>query len=242
MNGLQADGMALVNELSSRYEKTKHVATEIAVCPPFTLVSRVAEHLSNTSIRVGGQDCSPAENGPHTGDVSAEMLANAGCTLCILGHSERRTDYEEDDELVRSKTEAVHRANLRAIICIGETEGERDAGRTIEVVTRQLTRSVPGGTTAANTVIAYEPVWAIGTGRTPNMTEIAEVHIKIRDLLCAKFASDGHAIRIQYGGSVNPGNARDILQIGNVNGALVGGASLKASSFWDIIDACPPRG
>jgi triosephosphate isomerase len=210
--------------------KDVRLKCDILVCPPATLLGRVKEVLKGTRIRVGGQDCHWDASGAHTGDISAEMLKDAGCSAVIVGHSERRTNHGETDDIVRAKAEAAHRAGLMAIICIGETLDERKEGETLAVVERQLKGSLPAGADAENTVIAYEPVWAIGTGLTPTSAEIAEVHAFIRKQAPAN-------IRILYGGSVKPGNAAEILAIANVSGALVGGASLKAADFIGIIKA-----
>ena len=242
MNMVHFDGMALVSELAEAMDPVGIIPVDIAVCPPLTLVAEISTFLAATKIVVGAQDCSPLEEGAHTGDVSAKMVAGAGCGCCIVGHSERRMDHGEDDALVRAKALAVLGAGITAIICIGETEEQRDAGKTIEVVTRQLAGSVPDQATSGNTVIAYEPVWAIGTGKTPTLEEIAEVHAKIRELLFERFDYDGYGIRILYGGSVNAENAHDILRVGHVNGALVGGASLKSESFMKIVADCPAAG
>jgi triosephosphate isomerase (TIM) len=237
MNLFHQDAQALANDLAERMEKWGRPPLDIAVCPPITLAGAMAAFLASTPIKVGAQDCSPLPNGPHTGDISAEMIANLGLACCIVGHSERRRDHKEDDALVAAKAQAVWRAQLTAIICVGETEAERDAGKTLEVVTRQVNHSVPDDAVSLNTVIAYEPVWAIGTGRTPTLKEIEDVHKHIRDLLFERFDFDGYAMRILYGGSVTPQNCRDILFVPNVNGALVGGASLKGETFWPIIEA-----
>jgi triosephosphate isomerase (TIM) len=210
--------------------KDVRLRCEILICPPATLIGRIREVLKGSRIKVGGQDCHGKASGAHTGDIAAEMLKDAGCSAVIVGHSERRTDHRESDELVRSKAEAAHRAGLVAIICIGETLEERKSGKTLAVIEKQLKASLPAGTTTENSVIAYEPVWAIGTGLTPTSAEIAEVHAFIR-----KHAPAG--IRILYGGSVKPANAAEILAIADVNGALVGGASLKAVDFIGIIKA-----
>ena len=191
--------------------------------------------LKGTKIKVGGQDCHWSPSGAHTGDVSAEMMKEAGCSAVIVGHSERRTNHGESDETVRKKAEACHRAGLAAIICVGETLEERKSGKTLEVVKRQLAGSVPQGSTAANTVIAYEPVWAIGTGLTPTTAEVAEVHAMIRKELSVLMAGEGPGTRILYGGSVKPSNAAELMSQPHVNGALVGGASLKAADFLGII-------
>ncbi|MCL5778715.1 triose-phosphate isomerase [Limibaculum sp. FT325] len=211
---------------------------EVVICPPATLIAAFAARARDSRVAIGGQDCHAAASGAHTGDLSAEMLADAGASHVIVGHSERRADHGESDAAVRAKAEAAWRAGLVAIICVGETESSRDAGDTLGVVGRQLRGSVPGGATAANTVIAYEPVWAIGTGRTPTLAEIAEVHDFMRADLASRFgtgAADG--FRLLYGGSVKPTNAAEIFAVGNVDGGLVGGASLKAGDFLPIVAA-----
>ncbi len=210
---------------------------DILLCPPATILSEAARRLSGSAVAVGGQDCHADRSGAHTGDISAAMLADAGATAVILGHSERRTDHGETDALVRAKAEAARAAGLTAIICIGETLAERDADRTLDVVGTQLAGSVPDGATAANTVIAYEPVWAIGTGRTPTLPQIAEVHAVLRKALTGRFGAEGQGMRILYGGSVKPANAAEIFGLPDVDGALVGGASLKAADFGAIIAA-----
>ena len=210
---------------------------EVLICPPATLVAAMAGATQGSAIRVGGQDCHPKAAGAHTGDVSAAMLADCGAGAVILGHSERRADHGETDALVRAKATAAQAAGLVAIICLGETEAERDEGRTLEVIGAQLAGSVPDGATAANTVIAYEPVWAIGTGRTPSLAQIAEVHGVLRDALSDRFGAEGAGFRLLYGGSVKPSNAAEIFGVADVDGALVGGASLKAGEFGAIIAA-----
>ncbi len=207
---------------------------DVLICPPFTLIAR----LSGRGVALGGQDCHPAASGAHTGDVSAEMLRDAGAEAVIVGHSERRTDHLETDAEVAEKARAAWRAGLQAIVCVGETEAERDAGRVSEVVERQLGASVPDGATAEGLVVAYEPVWAIGTGRTPTLAEIGEVHGLMRGHLTERFGSTvGPSIRLLYGGSVKPGNATEIFTVPDVDGALVGGASLTAEDFGPIISA-----
>jgi triosephosphate isomerase len=190
-------------------------------------------------VAIGAQDCHVATSGAHTGDISPQMLADAGATAVIVGHSERRADHGETDALVRRKAEAAWNEGLLAIICIGETQAERDAGQALDVVGRQLAGSVPDGATATNTVVAYEPVWAIGTGRTPTVGEVAEVHDFMRKTLASRFAGEAAGIRLLYGGSVKPSNAAELLAVSNVNGALIGGASLKATDFLAIAGACP---
>jgi triosephosphate isomerase len=196
----------------------------------------MAAMAAGARIAIGGQDCHAKPNGAHTGDLSAEMLADAGATAVIVGHSERRTDHGEADAVVRAKAQAAHRAGLTAIVCVGETLAERDAGSTREVVLQQLAGSWPMGGTAANTAVAYEPVWAIGTGRTPSVADVADVHAALRAALSELTALPA-ALRVLYGGSVKPTNARELLSIPNVDGALVGGASLKADDFAGIIAA-----
>ncbi len=236
MNGQDGEGLVLAEHLAKR-AKAAAPPCDLLVCPPATLIWRVAQILSGTPIAVGGQDCHPEPKGAHTGDVSAAMLRDAGAGFVIVGHSERRTNHGEGDSLVRAKAEAVHGAGLKAIICIGETGVERDGGETLDVLTRQLQGSVPQGASAADSVIAYEPVWAIGTGRTPTIDEISEAHDHISRTLGDGLAG-GADILILYGGSVNPANARDILKVNQVGGALVGGASLKADDFWSICESC----
>ena len=208
---------------------------EVAICPPATLISRTSIMVANSPILVGGQDCHAEVKGAHTGDVAAEMLADAGAELVIVGHSERRADHGEDDAAVRAKAEAAWRAGLTAILCVGESEEERRGERALPVVEGQLAGSVPDGASAANIVIAYEPVWAIGTGLTPTTDDIAAMHAHIRAELGNRFPAEAASIRILYGGSVKPNNATEIFAVEGVNGALVGGASLKAADFLTII-------
>lgn len=210
---------------------------DVMIAPPATLLMAMVEAAGGGRIAFAGQDCHPAASGAHTGDVSAEMLKDAGAAAVIVGHSERRTDHGETSAIVKAKAEAAHRAGLMAIICVGETIDERKGGKTLDVVAAQLEGSVPQGATAADTVIAYEPVWAIGTGLTPSPDDVAEVHALIRNLLEKRCTGEGGAMRILYGGSVKPDNAKTLLAVANVNGALVGGASLKASDFLAIIRA-----
>jgi len=211
--------------------------TEALVCVPATLITRAVEILSRTPVHVGGEDCHADESGAHTGDISAEMLKDAGASHVIVGHSERRTDHGEDDAAVNAKAAAAWRAGLIAIICIGETRAEREAGATLDILARQVDGSVPVSATAANTVLAYEPVWAIGTGLTPTAADVAEAHAHIRARLAQKLGPAAARIRILYGGSVKPSNAHELLSVANVDGALVGGASLKAADFLGIADA-----
>lgn len=210
--------------------KDVRLKCEVMICPPATLLTSIKSVVKGAKIKLGGQDCHWHAHGAHTGDISSEMLEDAGCSAVIVGHSERRADHDETDETVRLKAEAAYRAGLTAIICIGETLEERKAGRTLEVIARQLKGSLPMNAVPTNTVVAYEPVWAIGTGLTPTVEQVAEVHASIR-------AKTDPALRILYGGSVKPANAVELMSVANVNGALVGGASLKAADFIGIIKA-----
>ncbi len=208
---------------------------EMAVCPPFPLLPMVASAIEESGIALGAQDCHGNEKGAHTGDVSAKLLAQVGCAYVIVGHSERRTDHGETDEQVRAKAEAAQAAGMAAIVCVGETEAERDAGRATEVVVGQVVGSVPEGATAENLVIAYEPVWAIGTGKTATPQDAQDMHAAIRASLADRFGAETAAgIRILYGGSMKPGNAVELLALADVDGGLIGGASLVADDFWAI--------
>jgi triosephosphate isomerase (TIM) len=231
MNGT-SDSLADVRLLAAML-KDVELRCDVMVCPPATLFGRVQSVLRGAPIRIGGQDCHWDASGAHTGDISAEMLKDAGASAVIVGHSERRTDHRETDTIVAKKAEAAYRAGLTAIVCIGETLDERKSGRTLAVLSRQLAASLPSTANAANTVVAYEPVWAIGTGLTPTIAEVAEAHSHIRK----ETARLGTDLRILYGGSVKPANAEALMAADNVNGALVGGASLKAADFIGIIKA-----
>lgn len=232
MNGLSAQ----LAEVSALIAAHPAPACEVLLCPPATLLAPMSA-LAAGRIALGGQDCHAKPSGAHTGDISAAMLADAGASHVILGHSERRADHGESDALVRTKAEAALAAGLVAIVCVGETEAQRDAGETLEVIGTQLAGSVPDGATPAGVVIAYEPVWAIGTGRTPTLPEIAEVHADLRARLTARFGAGASGFRLLYGGSVKPSNAAEIFALPNVDGALVGGASLKAADFGAIVAA-----
>ena len=210
-------------------------AAEVALCPSATLVSSMAQTLTGTSVLVGGQDCRAEASGAFTGDIAAEQLQDAGATLVILGHSERRAGHGETDAVVAAKVEAALRANLRPVVCVGETLQEREAGSAIAVVTGQVAESLPPSLAKAAFAVAYEPVWAIGSGLTPTIAQIEEIHIAIRGVLVAKFGEHGKTAPILYGGSVKPANAKEILAAAEVGGALVGGASLKAADFLPII-------
>lgn len=215
---------------------TKPPACDVLICPPATLIAQAA-HQARGRIAIGGQNCHSEISGAFTGDVSAEMLKDAGASAVIVGHSERRQYHGETDAIVGAKAKAAWRAGLIAIVCIGETEQQRLDGHALHTCGNQINESVPDGMTAATTVVAYEPVWAIGTGRTPTSAEIAEVHDHIRTCLTKRFGAEGNATRILYGGSMKPANAAEILAISNVGGGLIGGASLKASDFSAIFNA-----
>jgi triosephosphate isomerase len=238
MNLLRRDAVALACDLVTRLQTGSAPNCDLLVCPPAVMLHAVAAALAGSPLALGAQDCHTDVSGAHTGDISAAMLADAGCSHVIVGHSERRADHGEDDALVREKARAAQEQGMCAIICVGETLEQRDAGDTIKVVEAQLNGSLPMEAAATNTVIAYEPVWAIGTGRTPTAADVAEVHARIRDVLVRRLP-DGETVRILYGGSVNPGNAPELMAVENVNGGLVGGASLKAEDFWAIARACP---
>ncbi|MES2540619.1 MAG: triose-phosphate isomerase [Pseudomonadota bacterium] len=233
MNGTKAS----LAEVSALLAAHPAPVCEMLLCPPATLIDRMAETAKGTTLMVGAQDSHAKPQGAHTGDLSVAMLKDAGATHVIVGHSERRTDHGETDDLVRAKAQAVVDAGLIAIVCIGETEAERDAGQTLAVIGTQLDGSIPLGATAANVVVAYEPVWAIGTGRTPTLSEIAEVHSFLRGRLRGLVGEEAAGVRILYGGSVKPSNATDIFAVPHVDGALVGGASLKATDFGAIVAA-----
>ncbi len=237
MNGLRASSAEFEAMLAGAPGVV--AKADLLVCPPATLIAAFAEKArgSNT-IAIGAQDCHPKASGAHTGDLSAEMLADAGASAIIVGHSERRADHGESDALVRQKTEAVWRAGLTAIVCIGETQQQRDAGQALDICRGQLDLSLPDQARADNLVVAYEPVWAIGTGLTPTVGDVQQIHKFIRDFLIARFNGEGARTRILYGGSVKPSNAAELMAVENVNGALVGGASLKAADFLAIAAGC----
>ncbi|TAK50058.1 MAG: triose-phosphate isomerase [Xanthobacteraceae bacterium] len=236
MNGLTAS----IAELEAMIAGAGPLAgrVDLLVCPPATLVAAFAARAGSAAVAIGAQDCHAKASGAHTGDLSAEMLKDAGARFVIVGHSERRADHGETDMTVRAKAEAARRAGLVAIVCVGETRSQRDAGKTLDVIAGQLAGSLPDGATAENLVVAYEPVWAIGTGLTPTTADVAAVHASIRAALAKRFPGEGEAIRILYGGSVKPSNAAELMAVPHVNGALVGGASLKAADFLAIAAAC----
>jgi triosephosphate isomerase len=233
MNGMAAD-LAMVRALCAAHPAP---GVDLLICPPATLLAQMSQARSGHPLALGGQDCHPADRGAHTGDIAAAMLRDAGASHVILGHSERRADHGETDALVRAKTVAAHAAGLIAIVCVGETLGQRDSGDTLAVIGAQLSGSLPDTALAADTVIAYEPVWAIGTGKVPTTDQIAEVHAFIRTTLAGRFGQDSRNIRILYGGSVKAANAAQIFGIADVDGALVGGASLTVADFSPIITA-----
>ena len=238
MNGLKAS----LAEFEAMLAAAPDVAAkaDLLVCPPATLIAAFAEKARGSkTLSVGAQDCHPKASGAHTGDLSAEMLADAGASAIIVGHSERRADHGESDALVRQKAEAAWRAGLTAIVCVCETREQRDAGQTLDICGGQLAGSLPDAVTSANLVVAYEPVWAIGTGLTPTVGDVVQIHGFIRELLVTRFKGEGARIRILYGGSVKPSNAAELMAAANVNGALVGGASLKAADFLAIARGCP---
>jgi triosephosphate isomerase len=232
MNGTREQ----LNELKAMAEGVAPLAGKIdtLICPPATLLYVATALCTDSPLKIGAQDCHTAQSGAFTGDISAAMIADCFGTFVIVGHSERRTLHGENDALVRAKADAAHAADLVAIVCIGETEAERKGGETLDVLKRQLAGSVPDAATAANTVIAYEPVWAIGTGLTPTAADVEEAHAFMRSELVARFGAEGSKMRILYGGSVKPSNAAELMAIANVDGALIGGASLKAADFLAI--------
>ncbi|MGO9769340.1 MAG: triose-phosphate isomerase [Roseiarcus sp.] len=233
MNGLSAS-LSEIAAMRRSVDAGGAGAAEVAVCPPATLLSAAAKVLEGGAMTLGAQECCAIDGGAHTGDISAPMLKDSGALYVIVGHSERRAGHGESDAAVRAKAEAAHRSGLTAILCVGETRAEREAGRAIAVVSGQLRGSLPAKATPADLVVAYEPVWAIGTGLTPTPADVAEMHGAIRALLREIYGEAGGKMRILYGGSVKPANARELLGLPNVDGALVGGASLKASDFLAI--------
>ena len=233
MNGTNAS----LSEVAALLKAHPAPACEMLLCPPASLLSRMADVASGTQLKLGGQDCHAETSGAFTGDISAAMLTDGGASHVILGHSERRALHAETDALVRAKAEAAIAAGLTTIICVGETEQQRDAGATLDVIGAQLLNSLPLVSNSVNTVIAYEPVWAIGTGRTPTLAEIADVHLFLRARLTGRMGADALEVRLLYGGSVKPSNAVEIFALINVDGALVGGASLKAADFGAIVEA-----
>lgn len=237
MNGLLVESMQVLKTLRSHILRKPLKKTRLVICPPVTLLRDAAEKIPGTGIRLGGQDCHYAKSGAHTGDISAAMLRDMICDYVIVGHSERRTNHKETSELVRQKAEAAQKEKLTAIICIGETEAEREAGQAKEVVRAQLLESVPAKATDKNTVIAYEPVWAIGTNKVPSEDEIKEMHQFIVETAKESLKQFEKDVTVLYGGSANEKNAHKILSLPSVNGLLVGRASLEAESLWEILQA-----
>ncbi len=233
MNGTNAS----LSEVAILLKAHPAPACDMLLCPPAPLLSRMADLATGTQLKLGGQDCHVESSGAFTGDISAAMLADTGASHVILGHSERRAGHGETDDLVLAKAQAAIAAGLIAIICVGETERQRDTGATLDVIGAQLLGSLPQGANSANIVIAYEPVWAIGTGRTPTLAEIADVHLFLRARLTGRMGADALDVPLLYGGSVKPSNAVEIFGLTNVDGALVGGASLKAADFGAIVSA-----
>jgi triosephosphate isomerase len=233
MNGLCA-ALGEIAAMGQAYDSSLRSKVDLLVCPPATLIHAAASVAKDAGVAIGAQDCHPATSGAHTGDLSAEMIADAGGTFIIVGHSERRADHGESDAVVRAKAQAAIRAGLVAIVCVGETEAQRRGGQTLAVVGAQLDGSIPPGLTGAQLVVAYEPVWAIGTGLTPTPADVAQVHAFIRERLASLRGADGAGVRLLYGGSVKPSNAAELMAVPNVDGALVGGASLKAEDFMGI--------
>jgi triosephosphate isomerase (TIM) len=236
MNGLRSS-IAEIDAILDGLSKGMAGRAGTLLCPPFPLVAEFARRTEGRDLRIGAQDCHPEISGAHTGDVSAEMLKDSGASHVIVGHSERRTDHGDTDALVKAKAEAAHRAGLVAIVCIGETRAEREAGSTLDVVRAQLAGSLPKAAAGATTAIAYEPVWAIGTGLTPTPADVGQVHDFIRMRLVEALGAGGAELAILYGGSVKPSNAPELMAVDNVDGALVGGASLKAADFLGIAAA-----
>lgn len=237
MNGLADESVRQIKDLSARASKLEAPACDILICPPATLIRDMAKAAIGSPVKIGGQDCHSNEKGAHTGDISAEMVKDAGGHYCIVGHSERRADHGESNAMVKAKAEAALRAGIIAIVCVGETLAERDGGQTLDIISDQVKNSMPAGATATNTVIAYEPVWAIGTGKTPTPEDVATVHAHIRADLTG-LLNDAARMRILYGGSVKGSNAAELMAVKNVDGALVGGASLTADDFWPIVNCC----
>ncbi|HEC14355.1 MAG TPA: triose-phosphate isomerase [Rhodospirillales bacterium] len=244
MNGTRKEGLALAKGIAKQMKKLNKKKTnpafEMLVCPPYTLIERVAAALKGSGVMIGAQDCHTAEKGAHTGDISPVMLKDMGCKYVIVGHSERRADHGEKDAPTKAKAEAALAAGLTAIVCVGETLAQRDGKRTLGVIRSQIRGSLPEGATAKNTVIAYEPVWAIGTGRVATPDQAQEVHAAIRGVLTTLLGEKaGDKMRILYGGSMKPGNAKELISLPDVDGGLIGGASLKADDFFGIAKNCP---
>ena len=236
MNGLKAS-LKEVSAMDTKYDAELRQKVDMLICTPATLISSATEVTVDSYIDIGGEDCHANESGAHTGDVSAEMIKDAGATAVIVGHSERRTDHGESNAVVKAKAESGLRAGLLTIVCIGETESQRKSGETLSVLKDQLDGSMPDDASASTVVVAYEPVWAIGTGLVPSSDDVKEAHAYMRENLSDRFGDEGAKMRLLYGGSVKPSNAVELMGIANVDGALVGGASLKADDFMGICAA-----
>jgi len=234
MNGLRTDSAALVSGLVSRRAAEPDFDAEMLVCPPFTLLDRVGQSLAGSQIALGAQDCHVDQTGAFTGDVSAAMIKDLGASYCIVGHSERRSGHHEANALIQAKADAALAVGLTAIVCVGESEPERRAGKACEVVCAQLSNSIPGGASPETLVVAYEPIWAIGSGRIPTTDEVVEIHSMLRRCLQGLLGGHASGVRILYGGSVKPSNAREFMVLPDVDGCLVGGASLSVDDFWAI--------
>lgn len=228
---------SLLAELGTLADSQSDNAPQIVICPPHTLLTRAADAAKGSPVEIGGQDCHTQAKGAYTGDIAASMISDTGATHVIVGHSERRDGHNETNEDIRAKAQVAWAAGLNAILCIGESEAERAGDNTLAIIAAQLQASLPDGATAENTVVAYEPIWAIGTGKVPTLDQIIETHNMLRAELTTRLGAEGGKVRLLYGGSVKPGNAAEIFQAENVDGALVGGASLKAADFQPIIDA-----
>ena len=239
MNVMNFDGIALARGIADKLKATGEVPLDLLVCPPYTLISSVVNELSSSPLSVGAQNCHTEEIGPHTGDISASMLKDAGCSHVIVGHSDRRSKHGETDAQILSKAKKANSSGLTTIICIGETESEHSSGNTLKVVKAQIYGSIPDSANEKNTVIAYEPVWAIGTGRTPTSEEVQKVHSFIRSEIASMIGKNtASSIRLLYGGSMNAKNSKELLSLRDVDGGLVGGASLKVHDFWSICKSC----
>ncbi|NVK18098.1 MAG: triose-phosphate isomerase [Methylocystaceae bacterium] len=240
MNGLRAEAQELATEIATLRKAQPDGAFDLLVCPPYIVMETVGNAVDGAGVFLGAQTCHTAEKGAHTGDISPVMLKDAGCSHVILGHSERRSDHGESDADVQAQAIAAHAQDLITIICVGETESERESGKALDVVGEQIIGSVPAGATAENTVIAYEPVWAIGTGKVATPDDVQKVHAAIRETLGDKLGQDAaQGMRILYGGSMKPGNAQELLALADVDGGLIGGAALKSEDFWAIAQSCP---
>lgn len=240
MNGSRMNAQKLAIELATLHKDDRNTGFEMVVCPPAIWITTVRDSLGNSAIKVGAQTCHHAEKGAHTGDLSAEMLSDAGCDYVILGHSERRTDHGEQDADVQAQALIANNNGLNTIICVGETEKQRESGQAEDVVREQILGSLPVSANAQNTVIAYEPVWAIGTGKVATPDDVQMIHATIRQTLADKVGVEqAEGIRILYGGSMKPDNATELLALKDVDGGLVGGASLKSEDFWGIAQSCP---